>query len=396
MLLFCYYINTFRYDNNRLFLGEEAVVLKQNHVLILLGGGAVVIIIAILIAVTLRDGSEANEPRSELELAEERSGHEVEKALINPKATEEALALMSFLVDHYGKVILSGQQEYPNKKLADVNYVRLHTGKTPAVLGLDFIDNTPSRVARGTSANETDVAIDWYHNRGGIVAFTWHWNAPKDLIDEPDKEWYRGFYTNATTFDLKYALENKDSEDYALLMADIDAIAVELQKLQEAKVPVLWRPLHEAEGGWFWWGAKGPKPVIELWKIMYDRLTYEHELNNLIWVWNSVNAAWYPGDDYVDILSYDSYPGEYNYTAVSAQFEQLLRLGQGKKLIAMAENGPIPDPALMQETKAYWSWFSTWDGSVLREHNDIEHLHYVYNDPYVYTLEDLPDLKNYK
>lgn len=370
--------------------------MKQNHVLILLGGGAVVIIIAILIAVTLGDGSEANEPTSELELAEERSGHEVEKALINPKATEEALALMSFLVDHYGKVILSGQQEYPNKKLADVNYVRLHTGKTPAVLGLDFIDNTPSRVARGTSANETDVAIDWYHNRGGIVAFTWHWNAPKDLIDEPDKEWYRGFYTNATTFDLKYALENKDSEDYALLMADIDAIAVELQKLQEAKVPVLWRPLHEAEGGWFWWGAKGPKPVIELWKIMYDRLTYEHELNNLIWVWNSVNAAWYPGDDYVDILSYDSYPGEYNYTAVSAQFEQLLRLGQGKKLIAMAENGPIPDPALMQETKAYWSWFSTWDGSVLREHNDIEHLHYVYNDPYVYTLEDLPDLKNYK
>lgn len=329
-------------------------------------------------------------------LAAQRGGHEVRKALVNPNATKEAKALMSYLVDQYGQAIISGQQEYPNSNLIDVNYVIDHTGKTPAILGLDFIDNTPSRVERGTSAKEAELGIDWWHEKGGIVAFTWHWNAPKDLIDKRGKEWYRGFYTEATTFDIKYALDHPDSEDYELLIRDIDAIAVELKKLQDADVPVLWRPLHEAEGGWFWWGAKGPGPVIELWHILYERLTHHHELNNLIWVWNSVAEDWYPGDDVVDIVSYDSYPGEHNYHPISNQFEQLIELGSNKKLIAMAENGPIPDPDLMIEYSAHWSWFSTWNGEILREHNDIEHLNKVYNHPYVITLEDLPDLKNYQ
>lgn len=330
-------------------------------------------------------------------LAEERAAHQVTKSLVNSNASKEAKALMSYLVDQYGKAIISGQQEYPNSNLVDVNYVIEHTGKTPAILGLDFIDNTPSRVERGTSAKEAELGIDWWHNKGGIVAFTWHWNAPKDLIDEsPGKEWYRGFYTEATTFDIQHALDHPDSEDYNLLIRDIDAIAVELKKLQDADVPVLWRPLHEAEGGWFWWGAKGPEPVIKLWHLMYERLTDHHELNHLIWVWNSVAEDWYPGDDVVDIVSYDSYPGEHNYNPISSQFEQLIELGNNKKLIAMAENGPIPDPDLMIEYGAHWSWFSTWNGDILKEHNDVEHLHKVYNHPYVITLEDLPDLKTYQ
>lgn len=327
-----------------------------------------------------------------IERAEQRSLHEVEKTLVNPNASKEAQALMSFLVDQYGKFIISGQQEYPNSQLVDVKYIVEHTGRTPAILGLDFIDNTPSRVERGTSADETKVAIDWWHERGGIVAFTWHWNAPKDLIDQPGKEWWRGFYTEATTFDVAYALDHPDSEDYKLLIRDIDAIAEHLLQLQEASVPVLWRPLHEAEGGWFWWGAKGPEPAIALWRLMYERMTHHHQLNNLIWVWNSVAEEWYPGDDVVDIVSYDSYPGAYNYTAVSGQFEKLVALGNNKKLIALAENGPIPDPDLIKQYQAHWSWFSTWNGEILREHNEIDHLKKVYNHPHVLTLEDLPDL----
>ncbi|MBS4198044.1 hypothetical protein KHA93_00020 [Bacillus sp. FJAT-49732] len=330
-----------------------------------------------------------------IEPTENPDQHQVVKELINPNATKEAVSLLSFLVDHYGKNILSGQQVYPNDNLIDVQFIYQQTGKKPAVLGLDFIDNSPSRVERGTSADEVKVAIDWWNNEGGIAAFTWHWNAPKDLIDQPGKEWWRGFYTDSTTFDLQYALNHPDSEDYQLLFRDIDAISAELKKLQDANVPVLWRPLHEAEGGWFWWGAKGPEPAKELWKIMYDRMTNYHKLNNLIWVWNSVSPEWYPGDEYVDIVSYDSYPGNYNYAPISNYFERLVELVDNKKLIAMAENGPIPDPDLLPLYHANWSWFSTWNGSVLRDQNTIDHLKKVYSHDYVLTLDELPNLKTY-
>lgn len=321
--------------------------------------------------------------------------HEVGKNLINPKATEETKALVSYIVAHFGKSILSGQQVSPNDGLADVTYIEKTTGKMPAILGLDFVDNSPSRVENGTSANEIPKAIDW-SNQGGIVAFSWHWNAPKDLIDTKDKPWWRGFYTDATTFDLEYALNNPDSEDYRLLIRDIDVISEELKKLQEADVPVLWRPLHEAEGGWFWWGAKGPEPTKELWKIMYDRMTNHHKLNNLIWVWNSIDKDWYPGDTFVDIVTFDSYPGAHNYNPASSQFEALVDLSSNKKLVAMGENGPIPDPDLLSTYHANYSYFTTWDGEILRDENSVEHLQKVYNHEYVITLDELPDLKEYK
>ena len=90
-------------------------------------------------------------------------------------------------------------------------------------------------------------------------------------------------------------------------MHDIDTIAVQLKKLEAAGVPVLFRPLHEAEGGWFWWGAQGPDSAKKLWRVVYERLTVKHELRNLVWVWNSVKKEWYPGDDVVDIVSADTY-----------------------------------------------------------------------------------------
>ncbi|WP_052737732.1 glycosyl hydrolase [Bacillus sp. SA1-12] len=320
--------------------------------------------------------------------------HEVEKTLINLNASKETRALFSYLVDQFGEKILSGQQDYPSTRPGDLNYIYQTTGKYPAILGLDFIDNSPSREERGASADETPVAIDWW-KKGGIVTFTWHWNAPKDLIDEPGNEWWSGFYTRATTFDVEYALNNPDSEDYQLLLRDIDVISAELKKLKDAGVPVLWRPLHEAEGGWFWWGAKGPEPAKELWRLMYDRMTNVHGLNNLIWVWNSIDEEWYPGDDFVDIVSFDSYPGAHNYGSMSSQYEALVELSSNKKVVAMAENGPIPDPDLLQLHHVNYSWFNTWNGSVLKEHTSPEHLKKVYNHDYVVTLDELPDLTTY-
>lgn len=320
--------------------------------------------------------------------------HQVTAELINPNATDETKSLMAFMVDHFGTHILSGQQENIRSYLKDTNYIFDVTEKRPAIVGFDLMDQSPSRAERGASSDVIEHAIRWDNEMGGIVKFTWHWNAPKDLIDEAGKEWWRGFYTDATTFDIEYAINNPASEDYKLLIRDIDVISAELLKLQEQGIPVIWRPLHEAEGGWFWWGAKGPEPVIELWKIMYHRMTDYHGLNNLIWMWNSVDQDWYPGDNYVDMVSYDSYPGDFNYGPIAHRYEELLALSNNRKLISMAENGAIPDPDLLQAYHAYWNMFVTWN-DFHQSANSNEHLNHVYHHDFVITLDDLPDFKTY-
>ncbi|MFZ5987890.1 MAG: glycosyl hydrolase [Bacillota bacterium] len=316
--------------------------------------------------------------------------HQVTKALVNPNATYEAKALMSYLVDTYGKKNISGQQEISNLSWYDSNI-----GKKPALMGFDMMDYSPSRVEFRTSSTEAEKAIEWWTKNKGIVTFCWHWNAPKDLINQaPDKMWWSGFYTRATTFDIAYAMNNPGSLDYQLLIRDIDAIAVQLKKLQAANVPVLWRPLHEAGGGWFWWGAKGAEPCKKLYILMYERLTNHHKLNNLIWVWSTPEADWYPGDQYVDIIGYDSYPGAFNYNPVIGRYDGLVSIVGDKKIVALTENGPIPDPENLIGYGAHWSWFCTWHGFQTQE-NSLDHMKKVFNHDYVITLDELPDLKTY-
>ncbi|WP_159884530.1 glycosyl hydrolase [Paenibacillus puerhi] len=313
-------------------------------------------------------------------------GHDVTSSLINPNATMETRALMNYLVSQYGQKIISGQQE-----LSSVEWIYQQTGKLPAIFSTDLMDYSPSRVQYGATSNEVEKMINWFQN-GGIVALCWHWNAPAGLYNEPEKEWWRGFYTDSTSFDVKYALDNPDSEDNKLLMRDIDAIAIQLKRLQDAGVPILWRPLHEAEGGWFWWGAKGPEATKQLWRLMYDRLTNYHGLNNLIWVWNSEKADWYPGNDVVDIASIDIYNPAGDYNPIIANFDNLVSLVKDKKIIGLAENGPIPDPDLLQTYGADWSFFNTWTGNFINDGvvNTTAHLNKVYNHDYIITLDELP------
>jgi mannan endo-1,4-beta-mannosidase len=236
-----------------------------------------------------------------LKLANKRGPHQITTTPVNKNANNDAKALLKYLGNIYGEKILSGQQDQ-----ASLDWVTQNVGTTPAILGLDLMDYTESRKSRGASSTDVDKAIA-FAKKGGIVTFCWHWGAPTGLYDTSAQPWYRGFYTDATDFNIETALANTNNANYTLLMKDIDTIAVQLKKLQDAGVPVIWRPLHEAEGGWFWWGAKGPEPAKKLWKIVYDRLTNQHKLNNLIWTWNSVAPSWYPGSDTVDIVSADTY-----------------------------------------------------------------------------------------
>ncbi|MEE4542271.1 glycosyl hydrolase [Streptomyces sp. V4-01] len=318
-----------------------------------------------------------------------RPPHAVTGRLTDPQATPEARSLMTYLAANYGKDILSGQQDSAHEQWLEAN-----VGKAPAIEGLDMMDYSPSRVERGTVGTDTDNALAW-DRRGGITAFVWHWNAPTDLIDQPGEEWWRGFYTDATTFDVQAALADPASADYQLLLRDIDAIAVQLRRLQDAGVPVLWRPLHEAEGGWFWWGAKGPGPAKALYRLMHDRLTRVDGIHNLIWEWNSVDPAWYPGDDVVDLVSADSYPTAGDHGPVALTYDRELSLTGDTKVAALSEVGTVPDPDLLRAYQADWSYFVTWGGFEQdAASNSLDFLKRVYGDPYVITLDELGDFKH--
>lgn len=329
--------------------------------------------------------------------------YEVNAALCNADASEETKRLYSYLCDIYGEKFLSGQYCDTGENGKEFQVVKKTTGKTPAVLGLDFIEYTPSRVENGSTGHATELALNFWKS-GGIVTFCWHWNAPSKYLTG---QWYSGFYTDSTNIDLEKIMNGEDTEGYDLLMKDIDAIAKQLLILKEANVPILWRPLHEASGGWFWWGASGPEAYIELYKLLYDRLTNEYGLNNLIWVWNGQDAAWYPGDEYVDIIGEDIYPGEKVYSSqINAYLNAAQNYAGENKLVYLTENGCVFDPELAKRDGAMWGMWCTWQGEFVaketaiftlsEQYTEEAMLIKAYEDEDVITLEDLPDFAAYE
>lgn len=325
----------------------------------------------------------------------------VKKELINKNADDNTKRLMSYLVDVYGKYTLSGQNAEKGRYSSEIFSIQQASGKLPAILGLDLIEYSPSRVLNGSKSKAVEYAIE-YDSLGGIISLCWHWNAPKKYLTTKEP-WWRGFYTEASTINLRDIMSKKDKEGYELLLSDIDEIAIQLKRLEEAGVPILFRPLHEASGGWFWWGASGPEAYKELWKLLYDRITNHHNINNLIWVWNGQNKDWYPGDDYADIIGEDIYPGEKVYSSQVAKFNEALDYTDNKKIIAMTENGCLFDPDLAYRDDARWAWFTTWSGEfvvntfgALSEKYTEEYMvKHVYNHEKVITLDELPNLKTY-
>ena len=313
---------------------------------------------------------------------------------VTPNASPEVQSLLAYFSGIYGKHILSGQQEGwrgTNALGFELSHITNTTGRLPAVLGLDLAgvtgtEDSPWRRWRHAAAEH---AIDWYVNRHGVVALCWHWAAP---LGE------RVVYAKDTQFDLQRALAD-GTEEHAAVLRDLDAVAGELKLLQDAQVPVLWRPLHEANGRWFWWGAHGPEPFKELWRLMFDRFTTRHKLNNLIWVFSPGAATdladWYPGDEYVDIIGQDHYPLDGNDGPAKDVFDELVAFGRGNKPVALSENGPIPDPDRLVSERAGWLFFTTWSGRTLTQRNSNEQLIKAYHHPHVLNLSDLPSLKDY-
>lgn len=175
---------------------------------------------------------------------------------------------------------------------------------------------------------------------------------------DPNKDY--AFYKADTEFDAANATVEGTWEN-KVFTEDLKNIAAYLKLLRDADIPVLWRPFHEAAGGWFWWG-KDAASFKSLWIAMFNYFKTEG-LDNLIWVWTTEgdDADWYPGDQYVDIVGRDIYNKETadcvsEYTSIAGNY--------GNKIVSLSECGTVGLISEQWASGARWSWFMPWyDGT---------------------------------
>lgn len=304
--------------------------------------------------------------------------HTYTGALSNENAIDSAKEVYAYLQEVYGTVCLTGQMEstWMGSPDYEMNYIEENTGKLPAIRGLDFMHNDFDGV--------TKRAKEWWE-KGGIPTICWHTGADFASGYNESKDdninWDEAFVPGSDT--------------YNALLAGMDRAVPYLQQLEDAGVPVLWRPFHELDGGWFWWSKGGADNFVKLWQLMYSRYTDYWGLDNLIWVYgysgNGVNmGAWYPGDSYVDLVGADSYtPG-----ANGSLYEECEELAPEGMPVVFHECGTIPTEKQMKDKEAAWSFFMVWHTDYLTNegHNSKKSLKEIYNSEYFITLDELPFL----
>lgn len=264
--------------------------------------------------------------------------------------------LISYLSRISGQATLSGQHNRePN---ADpTRYTRTAqaiTGQTPGLWGGDFLFLPEDVNARQTMVSE--AIRQW--QAGSVVALTWHlcppttgptcnWDADGVLSHLSDSQWGQ-VVTDGSA--LNTAFKRR-----------LDEVVPYLRQLRDAGVPVLWRPIHEMNDGWSWWGGRGGATGSRrLYQIAHDHLGAQG-LTNLVWVWNvkDLNMAsiadYWPGASYVDVASLDVWV---KLDPSAADYQAMLAIAGGKP-IALAEVGRVPSPALL-DAQPRWAWWMVW------------------------------------
>ena len=322
-------------------------------------------------------------------------------ALSNKDSDYNAKALYQYLCESYGKQVLLGQHDTIGTS-AETDMIYKTTGKYPAIRFGDLMLATEKDSI--TTDTEMNIAMDWA-SKDGIVGYMWHWAAPDDK---------REYYADQTDFDIKKAVtkeniaelsledikklqkDGKVSKECVAVVQDIDTVSEKLSTLRDEGIAVLWRPLHEASNGDFWWG-NDKEAYKWLWKLMYERQTKYHKLNNLIWVWSAQNADWYVGDKYCDVLSCDVYDDGNKDAQVNIML--FLQSISKNKPIAMSECGSFPDIQSIADEKAMWAFIGQWggnylmtdDGKLAEENNTSAELIKMYNNNLTLTRDKLPD-----
>lgn len=306
---------------------------------------------------------------------------ETEMKLSNPDADETAKKVYAYICDTYENKIISAQQEstWMESTEYEMDYILDATGKLPAMRGLDFMNDDFDGVV--------ERALDWW-NKGGLVTICWHCGS--DFTGNYDD------CKNDEIADWDAVLTDGTPENQAFVK-NMDNAGKALQRLQEQGVTVLWRPFHEFDGAWFWWGKGDADHFKKLWIMMYNHFTYDLKLNNLIWVlgyshngedYKGKPSKWYPGDEYCDIVGADSYDVDVN--GAEERLHRIVRkITKGRKPLIFHECGLIPEIEQLRETQ--WCSFMTWHTEWLIDTNSKAHLKDIYNSDYVITLDELPE-----
>jgi len=305
---------------------------------------------------------------------------------VNKNASPEVKSILQYLYSINGKYILSGQHNYNENMNRFSDSAKSFTGKYPAVWGTDFIWNG---MQDNGQAIVNEAIKKW--KDGYLITLMWHQGRPTDDPPYGWKESIQGKLSDAQWTEL---VKSGSALNKKWLM-QIDVIAGYLKQLQDAHVPIMWRPYHEMNGVWFWWGnKKGKDGIARLWKMMYDRFTNYHKLNNLLWVWGANGLRdlpedeaftykdYYPGAEYVDILGADVYHSDYE----QKDYNELLDLANGK-IIALTECGELPN-LIMLKAQPKWAWFLVWSNFIYTD-NRLERVKEVYLRPETISHEDV-------
>ena len=326
---------------------------------------------------------------------------------VNPNLIPEARRVLQYLESVQGKKMLSG---ISGSQDAQPHAVLHMTGREPAIAGGDTagFHRKWDKLYHQVMQHTVDRSIHWWRDKGGIVALQYHWMKPGNpegsaWIDPP-----RG----TGRLDLAKAV-TPGTEEHRAVMADLKVTADYLEQLCKARVPVLWRPLHEIDGGWFWWtDAEKPENTAALWRLMFDYFVNERKLHNLIWVYNAAHVShtrkppaatfeeevahrkrYYPGDKYVDIASIDTYAnpklgwGQAQQDARRRAYELMQQIAPGK-MLAVAEDAALLNPDVVKREGPAWLYCSAWwTGG---KSNPVDWMRHTFNHESYLTLDELP------
>ena len=381
---------------------------------------------------------------------------------VTPNASESAKKLYSFLRENFGKKTVSGMMisdqnfnyDYGNMRLispggctpadsckfsdeevswkgqTDIAEFYKRSGHYPAIGGFDMLFAAGGHHEEGWFKGYTEnnlVMTEQLWEMGGIPTYTWHWKVGEDTVfytqgtpagfNNPGcTEDVMGTSNTNTCFNYTKAFKgdkcqelDETSQEYKDIVADVDIVSGYFKQLEEKGIAVLWRPLHEASGGWFWWGTASAECYVQLYRLVFKRMVETNKLNNLIWVWNintdpalgydysALNAAWYPGDDYVDIVAVDIYDPLNDHNSAANYYNKIVSDVGTNKMIALSENGAIPDIDSIAEDKAYWSywmtWSQTWSGNFL-EKTPTDMWKKNLDDKRIIALDNMPGWDN--
>ncbi|XXT14527.1 glycosyl hydrolase [Sorangium sp. So ce429] len=292
--------------------------------------------------------------------------------------------VLKFLYSISGSKTIAGQHNRePNADPARwTRKIQQITGKHPLLWGGDFLFDADSIKHRGTMIGE--AKRQWA--RGALVTLTWHACPP--TVSEPC-DWHRDILSHLRDDQWNEIIRNGSNLNVRW-KARLDTIVPYLRDLMNNDVEVLFRPLHEMNDGWSWWGGRpGDNGSRALYRITHDYLVNTKGLHNLIWVWNVKDVKiqsiqeYYPGDKYLDVASLDIYVNGYT----QENYRAMLNIARGKP-IAVGECQDLPSPSVLA-SQPRWVWFLGWAELVVQRSSPAQ-LRAIYNDPRVLTLGAFP------